>query len=116
MPAQLWATVGERQVEVGELTFADVRAWLVEIGAQNDGVDVLHALAFDDCTLDDLARMSSISADELEQFAPSDLTDLREKAKALNPHFFRVRASLTRIARKLTAQVDSMISSAQPAP
>ena len=38
--------------------------------------------------------------------------DIYEAAKALNPHFFRVRAALTRVAQLIEAETGSMISTA----
>ena len=38
---------------------------------------------------------------------------LRDACKALNPHFFRVRAALQKVARAIEAETASMISTAR---
>ena len=100
MPATRSVQVGERTVIVKELTVGAVRDWLVE-AESGSGEDPLHALALDDCSLADLARMSDIRAADLEGYAPSDMAELVAAAKALNPHFFRVREALISVSRAL---------------
>lgn len=112
MPASRAIDLPGLSVSVRELTVAEVRAWLVEAEA-GAAVDPLRAMVFDDCSLDDLARMSDVPAETLEQFTTSELAPLHDAAKALNPHFFRVRAALIRVARLIEAEAGSMISTAQ---
>lgn len=109
MPATRTVELPGRLVTIRELTVAEVRAWLLETeaGAQ---VDPLHALAFDDFGLGDLARMCDATADDLEAFAPSDLAPLVEACRALNPHFFRVRAALTGAARVMLGEAAALTS------
>lgn len=99
---------------VKELTVAEVRAWLVD---QESGapVDALRAMVFDDCSLDDLARLSDAPVDLLEGLKYGELVPLRDACKALNPHFFRVRAALVRVARQIQAEVESLSSTARSA-
>lgn len=103
MPATLLVDLPGRSVTVRELTVAEVRDWLVavESGAT---FDVIQALSFDECGLDDIARMCDATAKELEVFAPSDLAPVMDACKALNPHFFRVRAALSGAARAMVKQ------------
>jgi hypothetical protein len=98
-------------VTVRELTVAEVRDWVAELEA-GAKVDPLRSLVFGDCGLDDLARMCDVSAGSLERFGNSDLEPLRDACKALNPHFFRVRAALAGVARGILAEADSLISTA----
>lgn len=111
MPATRLIDLPGLPVTVRELTVAEVRAWLVEAEA-GAPVDPLRAMVFDDCSLDDLARMADAAADVLEGYTASELAPLYEAAKALNPHFFRVRAALTRVAQLIEAETGSMISTA----
>lgn len=84
---------GGLQVTVRELTVAEVRDWVTDSAAA--GVrDPIHALALEGLGLDELARMISCPAAELEAFTPSELAELLAEAKALNPHFFRLRSAL----------------------
>lgn len=111
MPATRLIELPGLPVTVRELTVAEVRAWLVEAEA-GAPVDPLRAMVFDDCSLDDLARMADVSAARLESFTAGELAPLHEAARALNPHFFRVRAALTRVARLIEEETGSMISTA----
>lgn len=114
MRASCSVQVGDTSVNVRELTFAEVRSWLVEAEA-GGSQDPLHALALEDCGLDDLARMSDASVREIEQFAPSEIAELIEIARKLNPHFFRVRAALSGVARMMLAEAEALASTAPPA-
>jgi len=105
--------VGDRVVVVHELTVGEVRDWIAaaEAGAQEDA---LQGLALDDCGLSDLARMSDISADELEAYTPSEMADLIAVCKEVNPHFFRVRAALSGVARLMLREAAVLASNAPP--
>ena len=94
--------LGPRVVTVRELTFADVRDWLRRREILKS-CDVIHALAFEDFGIDDLAEMSDATTEEMESCAPSELKPLVEACKALNPHFFRTRAALAQAARATLA-------------
>lgn len=106
--------VGERPVTVRELTIAEVRSWVAECEA-GAAVDPLRSLVFDDCSLDDLARMCDLPASEMEVYQPSALAELHDKCRAMNPHFFKVREALMSVSRALRSGLDSMTSTA-PSP
>ena len=93
-------------VIVKELTVAEVRQWalLLESGEQ---IDPIRCMALADCSLDDLAQMCDMTADQLEHFGKTDLEKIREKAKAMNPHFFRVREALTSVSQGLMVAAES---------
>lgn len=84
---------GPVRVTVRELTVSDVRAWINE-SAGAGYRDPVQAAAFDGFGLDELARMLDKDAAELEEFAPSDLSQLVDVAREMNPHFFRLRSAL----------------------
>lgn len=109
MAARVEVLVGERTVTVRELTVAEVRSWIAEHEA-GAVVDPLRAFVLDDCTLDDLARMSDITADDMERHTVGELLALRDKARALNPHFFKVREALVSVSRQIQAGLDSLNS------
>ena len=73
-------------------------------------------MVFDDCSLDDLARMCDMTADDMEQFGPMELAPLRDKCKAFNPHFFKVREALIGVSRAIEAGLGSLISTEQSSP
>ena len=99
------------KVTARELTVAEVRTWLVEVEAGTE-VDPLGSMIFDDCSLSDLARMSDVDPAALEGLTYGELAPLRAACKMLNPHFFRVRAALQKVARAIEAEVATMISTA----
>lgn len=107
MPATRLIELPGLSVTARELTVAEVRSWLVESEA-GAPVDPLRAMVFDDCSLDDLARMSDAAATSLEGFTNSELEPLRDACKALNPHFFRVRAALIRVVRMIEKETESL--------
>lgn len=100
------------KVTARELTVAEVRTWLVEMEA-GAPVDPLGSMVFDDCSLDDLSRMSDASAESLEGLTYGEILPLRDACKALNPHFFRVRAAVQKVARAIEAESAAMISTAR---
>ena len=114
MPASRTIKLGERSVTVRELTVAEVRDWMVE-AETGAGQDPLHALVLEDCGLGDLARMSDIGTAEMEAYAPSDLAELIAACKALNPHFFRMRAALSNVARVMLQEAEALALSATAA-
>lgn len=114
MPATRIVKLGARTVTVRELTVAEVRDWMVETET-GAGQDPLHALVLEDCGLGDLARMCDLGTAEMEAYAPSDLAELIAASKALNPHFFRMRAALSNVARVMLQEAEALASSATAA-
>ncbi len=100
------------KVTARELTVAEVRTWLVEVEAGTE-VDPLGSMIFDDCSLSDLARMSDVDPAALEGLTYGELAPLRDACKMLNPHFFRVRAAMQKVARAIEAEAEAMISTAR---
>lgn len=108
--AQQEVSVGDRIFTVRELSYADVRAWFVEIDAQlaaGTPRDPLHAMAFADCGLDDLAHLCGVPVADLEQYSERALQPVLAAARALNSFFFRVRAELTLQTRALIEAIAS---------
>lgn len=52
----------------------------------------------------------------MEQHTVGELAPLRDKAKALNPHFFKVREALVSVSRAIQAGLDSSNSTAVSPP
>ena len=114
MPATRQVQIGERTITVRELTFAEVRDWMTSVDA-GETVDALHTLAFEDCGLDDIARMIDVPARDLEDCTPSELEELVAACKKLNPHFFRGRAMLSGVALAMIKEGEARASTARPA-
>ena len=100
MSATVTVLVGNEEIMVCELTFKQVRDWLAEVEAQTQR-DPVHATAFEDMGLDDLARMVDWPISKLEECWPSQLKPVVEAAKKLNQHFFRLRTALQWAVREL---------------
>ena len=115
MAASATVQLGAHAVTVRELAVTEVRDWVAEHEA-GAVIDPLRAFVFDDCSLDDLARMCDLPAIDMEAFGPHELTPLRDKCKALNPHFFRVREALASVSRAIQAGLDSPSSTAPSPP
>lgn len=108
MAAENTVPLKDLVVTVRELTVSEVRTWAKEMEAGKPA-EPLRCMVFEDCSLDDLARMCDSPADQLEKFKPSELTPLRDKAKAMNPYFFRVREVLISVSRTIQAEVEQQI-------
>lgn len=114
MAAKRVVQVGNLNITVRELSYQEVRDWQVaaESGATEDAI---FALAFDDCSLSDVAYMSDVEAANLEGYTPSELAELVKVCKELNPHFFRVRTALSGAVRFVEMQRDQQTSTSLPA-
>ena len=55
--------------------------------------------------------MSDAAAEDLEAYPPSELDELIAAARAINPHFFRVRTALAGVARVMQAEASALTSS-----
>lgn len=101
-----------RVVTVKELTVGEVRAWVTE-SAATPWRDPIHATVWEDLGLDELARMTDSTADELEAFSPTELQPVVEAARNLNPAFFRLRAALQWASRRLATETSLAESTEQ---
>lgn len=104
-----------KTVTVRELTVGEIRAWLAEAEqASEAGVDVIGGLLLADCALDDVARMSDLSVDEMDSLAPSALGKIKEAAMALNTDFFGLRQRITEAARALATATEAAGEAMKP--
>ena len=98
---------GGQVVTVWELTVDDIRAWLhsvEQIAADvGDRPDVVSLLLFEDCTFDDLKRMSTVTDQQLGAEPPSEIEKLKAKCRELNCHFFGLRSRLMSLGRQMAA-------------
>lgn len=112
MAASLEVSIGDRRVTVRELSVTEVRDWIAEHETGQVPIDPVRAMVFDDCSLDDLARMCDMPADSMEEFGPVALGPLHDACKALNPHFFKLREALVSVSRAIQAGLASTTSTA----
>lgn len=104
MPAILPIQIGERTVTVRELTVREVRDWAVQIDTGLRQIDPVGEMALADCSLSDLQIMSDADQELLEGCTVAELEQIAERARKLNPHFFRLRAALAGAVRDITMQ------------
>ncbi len=106
-----------RTIVVKELTVGEIRDWLTEIESGTKAVDVAGEFVFDDCSVDDLVRVSDMPREAFDDLAPSQIEPIREAARALNPGFFRARAAVAAAHASIVRQLLSPDrSSATPLP
>lgn len=96
--------VGERRVTVRELTVAEVRQWLGDAGARPQ-IDTVDAMLFEEISLPDLARMTSLDVESMGDWQPSQLREVIAAAKDLNKDFFAMRERI--VSAFLPIQADS---------
>ena len=79
-------TVGAQTFEVRELTVADIRLWLNDLLA-TPTPDLLAEALFDELSLADLPRMTSLTVERIEQMTPAELRQVIDAVKAVNGDF-----------------------------
>ncbi|MCY1298893.1 hypothetical protein D9M70_484010 [compost metagenome] len=96
--------VGERRVMVRELTVAEVRQWLGDAASRKQ-VDTVDAMLFEEISLPDLARMTSLDVESMGDWQPSQLREVIAAAKDLNKDFFAMRERI--VSAFLPTQAES---------
>lgn len=86
--------IGGMQVICRELTVMQVRKWLEE-ASQPANMDTVSAVLFKDCTINDVVRMTSLTAEQIDDLRPSQVEQVIDICKELNPHFFGLLGRLT---------------------
>lgn len=102
MRIQKTLNIGEHQVTIQELTVADIRGLMVTslVGqaiAEDSDLQadlILRSALLADLSLDELAAMTSLSPAGLDSFSQSELQQLVDACRDLNPLFFGMRARL----------------------
>lgn len=86
-------------VTVRELTVGEIRAWLAEAEQATEAqMDVVGSLLLGDVALADLARMTDISAAEMDALPLSAINQIKAVARGLNADFFALRQRITEVA------------------
>lgn len=91
--------VGALPVICRELTVLQVRHWME--GLETAERDLVSAALFQDCPLNDLKRMTDLNDEKINSLRPSQIEQVIQVCKELNPHFF---ALLGRMAVVLHAK------------
>lgn len=101
MPLIREKKVGDKPYYIHELEVAKVREWLKNT-AENQSMDLLDCMLFDDINLSDIPFFTSLTAADLEELTPSQIATVVDEIKVVNPHFFVLRGHLVAMGRTLT--------------
>lgn len=85
-------------VTVKELTVKEVKNWLDEL-QKGLHVSYIDALLLKGAMLHDLTLFSSLTLEQIDELCPSDLDQVLEEAKKLNPLFFDFRDRVVRVGQ-----------------
>jgi hypothetical protein len=99
--------IGDREVTVYELTVAQVRV-MAKTTAE-DQTDPLANWLIEDTPFVVLASMSTVTVEELDEWRPSEIKQLADACRGVNPDFFDMN-------RRLSAAVESMRSTVLTGP
>ena len=92
-------TVKPEAVDIYQPTVKEIRQYLDQVSA--DEYDIVNNLLFEECGLDDLVFLTSLTMDQIDEMTPSELHPIIDKAKQANPWFFelsrRTRNELTEL-------------------
>lgn len=86
-----------KPVIVREMTVLQVRAWMAELQQPGAGRDIVDDALFPDCSLVDLPRMTSLTAADIDALRPSQLRQVIDLCKELNPDFFALMGLLVKV-------------------
>ena len=95
------AKIGDREVTVFELTVAQVRDMAKATAA--DQTDPLSNWLIEDVPFVVIASMTTVTVEELDDWRPSEIKQLAEVCREVNPDFFDMN-------RRLGAAVESIRS------
>lgn len=91
-----------RTVTVRELTVAEVRLWLKDLDQLREGaIDLVTEGIMADASLGDVARMTDLTPEALDDLTPSQIEVVITVCREINPHFFRLRDRLLEAARAM---------------
>lgn len=93
--------IGDREVTVFELTVAQVRD--MAKATAEDQADPLANWLIEDTPFVVLAAMTTVNVEQLDEWRPSEIKQLAEVCRGVNPDFFDMN-------RRLSAAVESMRS------
>lgn len=96
-------TVGEglnaQVVTVRELTVGEIRAWMKR--AAEGGGDVVDDTLLQEVSLPDLFSMTDLKADQVEGMTPSQLRQVVNGCREVNPDFFGLRDRIESAGRQI---------------
>lgn len=104
------------ELTVRELTVGEIRAWLREMERMDQAeLDVLGLALFEDCSFEDLQRLSDITPDQIEALPQSEVRELIAACREVNADFFAMRRRISQLGEAVLggrAQSSSSATSA----
>lgn len=100
--------IGDRDITIFELTVAQVRE-MAKATATDASGDPLSNWLIEDVPLIVLASMSNLMVEDFDEWRPSEIKQMADKAREVNPDFFDMN-------RRLNAAVEMMRSTALTEP
>lgn len=94
--------VGGKAVQVRELTVGEIRAWLKDAAAP--GGDLVDAALFEEFSLSDLCRMTTLKAEDIDPLSPAEIRSIATVAQEVNADFFAMRGRLAALGRRAIAE------------
>lgn len=88
---------------VRELTLAEIRIWMKTMGEEQ--VDVVEAALIDGEDIGDLRVLTTLTAENLDGMAPSELRQAFAFAKEVNADFFAMRQRVADLSRQLLSGI-----------
>jgi len=109
--------IGGRTVTVRELTVAEIRNWLRSLDQAESGSaaqDLVDLALMDDVSLSDVARMTNLTSEEMEQLTPSQIETVLVVCREVNLRFFALQEKLRTVARRVAHRAVGAAAAAQP--
>lgn len=92
--------IGGKPVIVREMTVDEIRDWLA---SKTEGGDLVDSLLFEEFSLSDIPRMSTLTDGDLGALAPSEIKLIMADAKDVNQDFFAMRARVVDFGKRMQA-------------
>ena len=92
----------DRAVEVRELTVGEIRRCLAELESEASAeADIVGEFLRSDLSLRDLARLTDLTVEDMDDLPQSAVAKIADAAKKLNPDFFGMRTRLSDAGKRL---------------
>lgn len=96
---------GGRGIQCRELTVTEIRDWLKSMNTQAQSPDLVGETLLPQFSLEDLEQMTDATPETLAGMTPSELRQLGDDCKAVNPDFFDLRERIEDGGRRLLAKL-----------
>lgn len=106
--------IGELRVTVRELTVGEVRVMFKRM-AEMQNPDPVDETLLEEISLVDLKLMTDLPDNLADDLTPSQLRQIYETCREVNPDFFALRERVELLGQRLLDQL-STVSNATPAP